>query len=141
MSELQVLLGSDTSQLPSRGSEFAAGLDLYASEDFLVLSRDRAMIDTGICVCIPEGCYGRVAPRSSLAAKHGLDVGAGVCDSDYRGPIKVILFNHSGKDYQVKQGDRIAQMIITPYVKVKVVKVEELKETDRGHGGFGSTGV
>lgn len=84
--------------------------------------------------------YGRVAPRSGLAVKHFLDVGAGVIDCDYRGAVGVVMFNFSDKDFQVTQGDRIAQLIIEKIAMLDVIQVEDLDDTDRGAGGFGSTG-
>jgi dUTP pyrophosphatase len=96
---------------------------------------------TDIAVAIPEGHYGRVAPRSGLALKNFIDVGAGVIDADYRGPIGVLIFNFGDVSFKIGRGDRIAQLILerisTPYVEV----VQELPETERGSGGFGSTGV
>ena len=92
-------------------------------------------------MAIPLGNYGRIAPRSGLAAKHMIDVGAGVIDADYRGEVKVLLFNLSDTDFQVNAEDRIAQIIIEKYTPTQIVEVEELSETNRGEGGFGSTGV
>lgn len=99
------------------------------------------MVGTGLAFGIPEGNYGRIAPRSGLAAKHSIDVGAGVIDSDYRGEVKVLLFNFSDTDFGVSEGDRIAQMIIEKYTQTTLTEVDELDETVRGDGGFGSTGV
>ncbi|KAL9934092.1 hypothetical protein V8E36_007174 [Tilletia maclaganii] len=128
-------------QLPTRGSAQAAGYDLYAAEDFLLRGKNgRGVVPTGIKVAIPEGCYGRVAPRSGLAAKHGIDVGAGVIDSDYRGLLGVLLFNLGDSDFQIKTGDRIAQLVIEQIRTPDVLEVESLEDTDRGAGGFGSTG-
>lgn len=92
-------------------------------------------------MAIPEGNYGRIAPRSGLAAKNMIDVGAGVIDSDYRGEVKVLLFNLSDVDFEVSKNDRIAQLIIEKYTPTQLVEVEELDSTVRGVGGFGSTGV
>ena len=131
-----------TARVPARGSAGAAGYDLSAAEDAVVPARGQAMIETGIIVQLPSDCYGRVAPRSGLAAKHCINVHAGVVDSDYRGTIRVILFNHSDADFQVVAGDRIAQLVFeriyTP--DAVVVPFAELTQTDRGDGGFGSTG-
>ena len=99
------------------------------------------MVGTGLAFGIPEGNYGRIAPRSGLAAKHSIDVGAGVIDSDYRGEVKVLLFNFSDVDFKFNEGDRIAQMIIEKYTMTLITEVEKLDETVRGDGGFGSTGV
>ena len=129
--------------LPSRGSSDAAGYDLTSTESHIILPGHRAVVGTGIAVELPEGTYGRVAPRSGLAVKNGLQVGAGVVDRDYRGELKVVIFNHDLKDtYIVKPGYRIAQLVLE---KIDCPEVEEiletLQETDRGDGGFGSTGV
>lgn len=98
------------------------------------------MVPTDISVAVPPGTYGRVAPRSGLAAKHGINTGAGVIDQDYRGPVFVLLFNHEDKDFEVAQGDRCAQLVLERIVNPDVVVVEELSSTERGSGGFGSTG-
>ena len=94
--------------LPKKGSEFSAGFDLHALTEAVVPARGKACIQTGIAMAIPEGNYGRIAPRSGLAAKHFIDVGAGVIDADYRGELKVLLFNHGEKDFEIKAQDRIA---------------------------------
>ena len=98
-------------RVPIRGSSRAAGFDLYAAISSVVPARGRAVIDTGIRVELPRGCYGRVAPRSGMAVKNFIDVGAGVVDEDYRGKIGVVLFNHGVDDYEVQVGDRVAQLI------------------------------
>ena len=95
---------------------------------------------TDLSIAVPEGTYGRVAPRSGLAVKHFLDVGAGVVDADYRGPLGVVLFNFGKEDYQVREGDRIAQLVLERIVTPDVLEVESLDDTQRGEGGFGSTG-
>ncbi|KAF2432869.1 dUTPase [Tothia fuscella] len=137
---LQVQLLSPKAQAPTRGSDFAAGYDLYSAEDNAVPARGKAMISTGIAIAVPAGTYGRVAPRSGLAAKHSIDTGAGVIDADYRGEVKVILFNFSDNDFAIKTGDRIAQLIIERIYTPEVAVVEKLDESVRGAGGFGSTG-
>jgi len=98
------------------------------------------MVDTDLAIAVPVGTYGRVAPRSGLAAKFFIDTGAGVIDADYRGMVKVLLFNHADMDYQVKEGDRIAQLIIEKIYTPEILEVEELEASVRGAGGFGSTG-
>lgn len=128
-------------RLPILGSENAAGYDLHASEDGLVPARGKTLIGTGLAMAIPVGNYGRIAPRSGLAAKHSIDVGAGVIDADYRGEVRVLLFNFSDKDFAVTEGDRIAQLIIEKYTPTQLVEVDDLDDTARGQGGFGSTGV
>lgn len=124
--------------IPSKQSSEAAGYDLYATEDGSILPNDRKLIDTGIKLQIPIGYYGRIAPRSSLALKYGIDVGAGVIDSDYRGKIKVILFNHSREKFIYKKFDRIAQIIITKIGDFELYE-NNLNITIRNEGGFGST--
>lgn len=136
-------LTSPDARIPTRGSLGAAGFDLSSIEAGVVPARGQAMFDTGIIVQMPSDCYGRVAPRSGLSAKHGLGVAAGVVDSDYRSTIRVILVNHTDRDYQVAVGDRIAQLIYERiYIPCPVIlSPEELEATERGEGGFGSTGV
>lgn len=127
--------------LPSRGSALAAGYDLSSASSCVVPARGKALVPTDLSIAIPEGTYARIAPRSGLAWKHSIDVGAGVIDADYRGPVGVILFNHSDQDFEVKVGDRIAQLIIEKILTPKALEVEDLDSTFRGVGGFGSTGV
>ena len=125
---------------PSKASVGAAGYDLASAHDLEIPGYGKGYIETDIQIEIPEGCYGRVAPRSGLSWKKHIDVAAGVIDSDYRGNICVILFNHAKKSYQVKKGDRIAQLI---FEKILNPKIEEIKSslphTERGARGFGST--
>jgi len=125
-----------------RGSELAAGWDLASAVDIVVPARGKKMVTTDIAIATPTDCYARVAPRSGLAYKKSIDVGAGVVDADYRGPVGVILFNHSDDDFDIKVGDRIAQLILEKvHLDVDIEKVDELPETNRGTNGFGSTGV
>ena len=138
---LQVKKLVDTAKLPILGSVNAAGYDLHALTPAVVPARGKVLVSTGLAFAIPVGNYGRIAPRSGLAAKHSIDVGAGVIDADYRGEVKVLLFNLSDTDFEIKEGDRIAQMIIEKYTPTELVEVQDLAETDRGAGGFGSTGV
>ena len=118
--------------LPTRGSEFAAGLDLYAAVDVVIPSRKFIGVSTGLATAIPLGYYGRIAPRSGLAAKFGIDTLAGVIDSDYRGELICMLANHSDKDFEVKAGDRIAQFVIEAIITPVPVFVEDLPQTARG---------
>ncbi|TIB02372.1 hypothetical protein E3P94_01160 [Wallemia ichthyophaga] len=127
-------------QLPARGSADAAGYDLFSVEKKVIGAGDKALIDLGISISVPAGTYGRVAPRSGLAAKHHIHTGAGVIDADYRGRVFVLLFNLSQKDFEINQGDRVAQLILEKIETFPVEEVEELSETVRGAGGFGSTG-
>lgn len=127
--------------VPTRGSDRSVGYDLYSSEDAMVPSQvGRAIVGTGITVVLPPGVYGRVAPRSGLAAKHCINVGAGVIDPDYTGEIKVILFNHGLKDFEIKKGDRIAQLILERCETPPIEEISIVDDTERGSGGFGSTG-
>jgi deoxyuridine 5'-triphosphate nucleotidohydrolase len=128
--------------LPRRGSDLSAGLDLSSAANLTIAAGDRALVPTDLAVACPPGTYGRVAPRSGLALKKGIDVGAGVIDADYRGPLGVILFNWGREDFEIRQGDRVAQLILESIVLPDVVEVQgELDATERGVGGFGSTGV
>ena len=127
--------------LPTRGSAHAVGYDLYSVENCVVPPTHRALVGTGIATVLPVGVYGRVAPRSGLAVKKGIQVGAGVIDPDYTGEVKVVLFNHGDKDFEVKKGDRIAQLILERCETPEVEEIETLEQTDRGSGGFGSTGI
>jgi dUTP pyrophosphatase len=126
---------------PARATAGAAGYDLCAAYDGTVPARGRALLKTDVAVAVPAGTYGRVAPRSGLALKQGIDVGAGVIDEDYRGNVGVILFNHSDADFAVKAGDRIAQLVLERIAVAEVEVCEALDDTARGAGGFGSTGV
>ena len=133
---------SPHAQLPTRGSEKAAGMDLHAAEACTIPPGGRGLVKTGLAVAVPPLTYGRVAPRSGLAYKKGIDVGAGVIDEDYRGEVGVILFNFGEQAFEVKVGDRIAQLILERIVAPPIeLVVGELPRTNRGSGGFGSTGV
>ncbi|XP_071695289.1 deoxyuridine 5'-triphosphate nucleotidohydrolase-like [Rutidosis leptorrhynchoides] len=138
---LKVKKLSENAVLPSRGSSLAAGYDLSSAIETKVPARGKALVPTDLSIAIPEGTYARVAPRSGLAWKHSIDVGAGVIDADYRGPVGVILFNHSDVDFEVKVGDRIAQLILEKIITPEIIEVDDLDSTVRGSGGFGSTGV
>ena len=126
--------------LPARGSAFSAGLDICSIEDLVIQPHQRATARTGLAVAIPHGFYGRVAPRSGLAAKHGLDVLAGVIDSDYRGELGCLLYNTGDAAITLSAGSKICQLIIEKIIAPKAVWSNELDETARGAGGFGSTG-
>jgi len=139
--ELRVKKLSEHAVLPIRASEHAAGYDLSSAYDCVVPKRGKLLVKTDLAVAVPIGYYGRVAPRSGLALKNFIDTGAGVVDSDYRGPLGVLLFNHSEEDFKISHGDRIAQFIIEKIALPQIVEVDELDSTERGAGGFGSTGV
>ncbi|KAJ7095100.1 dUTPase-like protein [Mycena belliarum] len=140
VSNLLVKRLSEKARLPTRGSPLSAGYDLYSAEKKIIPARGKALVDTQISIAVPAGTYGRVAPRSGLASKFMIDTGAGVIDADYRGVVFVLLFNLSDKDFQVEEGDRVAQLIIERIHTPEVLEVEDLDETLRGAGGFGSTG-
>ena len=167
----QVKLHSPNARIPTRGSKDAAGYDLYSVDKLIIPPHTHSCVATGISIAMPDRVcqtlpvlplgmtrdflvhhytlkpYWRIAPRSGLAAKHSIDVGAGVVDLDFRGEIKVVLFNHSDVNFEVNVSDRIAQII--PTVAIYPVMndgefvevVGELSETERGSAGFGSTGV
>lgn len=127
--------------IPKRNNESDAGADLYAVQQITIPPLSREIISTGISLEIPEGFYGRIAPRSGLAAKHGIDVLAGVCDSSYRGEIKVVLINtDKEKEFEITYGDKIAQLIIEQHFNFDFIETEELAESNRGNHGFGSSG-
>ncbi|KTW30655.1 deoxyuridine 5'-triphosphate nucleotidohydrolase [Pneumocystis carinii B80] len=131
---------SDRAIIPTRGSPFAAGYDIYSVSHTIIPARGKALINTDISIAVPSGTYGRIAPRSGLALNASIDTGAGVIDSDYRGQVKVLLFNHGDADFEIKYGDRIAQLILEKISTPDIMIVESLDETLRGAGGFGSTG-
>ncbi|XP_056134842.1 deoxyuridine 5'-triphosphate nucleotidohydrolase, mitochondrial isoform X2 [Lampris incognitus] len=131
---------SERATAPTRGSAKAAGYDLYSAYDYVIGAMDKAIVKTDIQIAVPSGHYGRVAPRSGLAAKHFIDVGAGVVDEDYRGNVGVVLFNFSKEPFEVKKGDRVAQLVCEKICYPDLVELQTLDETERGAGGFGSTG-
>ncbi|KAH7931276.1 dUTP diphosphatase [Leucogyrophana mollusca] len=131
---------SAKAKIPTRGSSLSAGYDLYSAEKKIIPARGKALVDTQLSIAVPAGTYGRVAPRSGLASKFMIDTGAGVIDADYRGVVFVLLFNLSDQEFKVEEGDRIAQLIVERIYTPEVLEVEELDETLRGVGGFGSTG-
>lgn len=138
----KLALVEPNAKFPFRSSVMDAGHDLHSSEEVVIPSRSRKLVSTGLKVQIPQDCYIRVAPRSGLAVK-GIDVGAGVVDSSYRGVIKVLLINSKDEDFKVSVGDRIAQMVCERIFTDSFVEVSEsdLTDTSRGEGGFGSSGV
>ena len=128
-------------QLPSKGSPEAAGYDLYCVDDVVIHPGGRVLIPIGIKSQIPKGYYGRIADRSGLAAKHGLTVQAGVIDSDYRGEWRVLLHNTGPSPHFMPMGSRVAQAVLTKIADFDVVEIQDVDETPRGGGGFGSTGI
>ncbi len=131
--------------LPTYATESSAGMDLHAAieEDIILGPGERALIPTGLAIALPVGFEAQIRPRSGLAARNGVTVlnTPGTIDADYRGEIKVILINLGTEDFTVERGMRIAQMVVARHARVSWDVVESLDETDRGEGGFGSTGV
>lgn len=136
---------TDMKYTPEYATEGSAGMDLKArlEEPVTLLPRQRAMIPTGVCIELPEGYEAQIRARSGLASKFGITLisGVGTIDSDYRGELHVPLINQSEHIMQIKDGDRIAQMIVTEYTKIEPHIVQELSKTTRGNKGFGHTGV
>ena len=137
---IRVMKLSDTATIPTRGSAVAAGWDLYASQECIVPARGKAIVSTDISIAVPVGYYGRVAPRSGMAWKKHTDIGAGVIDADYRGPVGVVMFNHSEEDLKIEVEDRVAQLVIEQISMAPLTEVDSLDDTERGEGGYGSTG-
>jgi len=139
METLHIKKLNDLAVTPSKGSLKAAGYDLSTIESHLLVPGERHLFKTGLSLAIPNGMYGRIAPRSGLALKKGIDVMAGVIDEDYRGELGIILINLSQESQQFNVGDKVAQIIFEFYNNVDVQVVESLDDTQRGTGGFGST--
>lgn len=127
-------------RLPAHATDWAAGADLHSAEAFSLQPGERKLVPTGLAIEIPEGFYGRVAPRSGLAVRYGIDTLAGVIDSDFRGELKVVLINLGDNAVSFEAGERIAQLIIERSTRCDYIWSEELSETERAGGGFGSTG-
>lgn len=126
--------------MPTRAHETDAGLDLYSPKRTVIHPNDHVIIDTGVHVAIPEGFVGMITSKSGLMAKEGI-TSRGTIDSGYVGSIQAVLFNHSGKTYIVEQGQKITQLVILPIITPDIELVDELEDTERGEGGFGSTGA
>jgi dUTP pyrophosphatase len=135
------VLVAGSAEVPKYASPAAAGADLRAAEAIVIPAGGRAAVSTGLRVAIPEGHVGLVWPRSGLAVRHGIDTLAGVIDSDYRGELHVVLANHGQGPFRVEPGDRIAQLLIQRVEHAEFEAAEHLGETERGTGGFGSTGT
>ncbi len=131
--------------LPVYESRNAAGIDIRAAvkTPFVIKAGERALIPTGLKMAIPNGYEAQIRPRSGLAIKNGISLvnSPGTIDADYRGEVKIIIINHGAEDFEINHGDRIAQMVIAPVTQVQIVQVDSLDATERGEGGFGSTGV
>jgi len=130
--------------LPAYETVASAGMDLRANltESLLLKSGERLLVPTGLFIALPEGYEAQIRPRSGLAFKHGITVlnSPGTIDADYRGEVKVLLINHGAEDFEINDGERIAQMVIAAHARIEWNSVTELTETERGAGGFGSTG-
>ena len=129
-------------ELPAYATQGAAGMDVLAAEDVLLVPGARHAVATGLALAIPPGFEIQVRPRSGLALRHGITVPntPGTIDSDYRGELKIILINHGADAFEIRRGDRVAQLVLAPVMRASWLKVDELDETLRGDGGFGSTG-
>lgn len=137
---IKVKLLSDSAKIPTRNTPTDAGLDLYSSDFFTIKAKSWKSVPTAISISIPDGYYARIAPRSGLAYKYGIDVFAGVVDSGYRGEIKVILYNAGDNDYIINLHDKIAQLIIEKCYNWNPEVVDSLDDSERGERGFGSSG-
>ena len=135
---MKVML-DEGAKMPTRAHTYDAGLDLYAMEDGYIRANQSHTFDTGVHVKIPEGCVGFIKSKSGLMVNHGITTD-GTIDCGYTGSIRVCLFNHGGSKYEVKAGDKIAQLVIVPCVLLPLEQVDSLGKTARGDGGFGSTG-
>lgn len=129
-------------ELPAYATQGAAGMDVLSAEDVTIAPGARHAVATGLAMAIPLGFEIQVRPRSGLALKHGITVPntPGTIDSDYRGELKVILINHGSDPFEIRRGDRVAQLVLAPVTRAVWLAVDELDETERGEGGFGSTG-
>jgi len=140
---LKIKLINENAFLPIQANPGDAGLDLFSAEEKIIEPGKAELISTGIKLELPKGTEGQVRPRSGLALKHSVTIlnSPGTIDEGYRGEIKVILINHGKKDFKIEKQMRIAQMVIAPIVAVNITQVEEISDTQRGTGGFGSSGV
>lgn len=139
---IKVLPHGEGLPLPAYATDGAAGMDVVSAEDVTIAAGARHAVATGLAVAIPHGFEIQVRPRSGLALKHGISVpnAPGTIDLDYRGELKVILINQAAEAFDVRRGDRVAQLVLAPVTRASWLPVDELDETERGEGGFGSTG-
>ncbi len=142
MIEIKIKLNNLNSIIPTKATVGSAGYDIFSSEDKVLMPGKFDSISTGISIELPEGYEAQVRPRSGLAFKHGVTVlnSPGTIDSDFRGEIKVLLINHSEKEFYIERGMRIAQLIVSSLVSLSFVTIDSLSDSNRGIGGFGSTG-
>ena len=145
MEKIKIKKINENAIIPVKGSEYAAGMDLYAciEEEIIIQPHTTVKIGTGLAIEIPTGYFGGIVARSGLATKNGLAPAnkLGICDSDYRGEYIVALHNHSNEVQTVKPNERIAQLVVIPYLMFDFEEVNELSDTTRGSNGFGSTGI
>ena len=139
---VKILPHGEGLDLPAYATDGAAGMDVVSAEDVTLAPGARHAVATGLAMAIPPGFEIQVRPRSGLALKHGISVpnAPGTIDSDYRGELKVILINHGAQPFEILRGDRVAQLVLAPVTRASWLTVEELEATERGEGGFGSTG-
>ena len=139
------VINKSNNPLPKYQTKQSAGVDLCAflSSDLVLKPNDRRLIGTGLHIALPDGYEAQIRPRSGLAFKHGITIinSPGTIDADYRGEIKIALINHSNEDFVIKNGDRIAQMVISKYEQISFSLTQSLDETERGEGGYGHTGI
>jgi len=136
------IVNKSDNPLPKYVSSGAAGMDIYANEDVLLKKGVVSLVHTGLYIQLPDGCEAQIRCRSGLALKHGVMLvnGIGTIDSDYRGEIKLIMTVCTDYEYQIKKGDRVAQMVICKYIAAELEEVKQLEKTERDTGGFGSSG-
>lgn len=137
---LGVIILSKNAYVPTKASPQSAGYDLYSAYDYMVPPLGKELISTDISLCLPKGTYGRIAPRSGIAWKHFIATGAGVIDPDYRGNVKIVVFNHSPNPFEIKKGTKIAQLICEKILFPTITILNEADQTDRNNKGFGSSG-
>ncbi len=132
---------SEKAILPKYANPYDAGMDLYSNKTITLQPQERKLIPTGIAMAIPSGYVGLIWDKSGIATNHGLKTMAGVIDAGYRGEIKILIHNLSNQSYTIQAGTKIAQMLIQPVEQKKIIEVGDLDDTERGQGGFGSTGL
>lgn len=140
---VKIKLINENGHIPVRATSESAGFDIYSSEDTVIESGEYKAVSTGFSMEMKSGMEAQIRPRSGLAAKHGITVlnSPGTIDSDYRGEVKILLINHSRECFNIKKGERIAQMIFSKVIDVNIIQSENLNSSVRGEGGFGSTGI
>lgn len=131
---------SPFAKTPTRGTPDSAGLDLYAAQDYVIPAHGRMLVSTGVAFAIPKEFYGICTGRSGITIKNGVIGQLGIIDSDYRGAVGIMMFNTTDEEFTIKIGDRVGQMVIMPYLQCVLDYKNTLDDTDRGEGGFGSTG-